>query len=669
MLLPRHRFRLLALLSVVTVTAGVPSNAAPPQDGVFDQRRRQGAYLKLQLELQQCLRKKDPAGAEQRLLAMMKLAPLDSSSHYNMACVKALQGSPQKALEHLARAVELGFLDVRHITSDPDLLGLHQREAFKKIVARAGELARKPPDPWEGEVNAAPVSKGVAMVAEENTVWDFRNGIFRCFFKLGKKPARGKVVEGHGKAGIRLRRWYWRGTAAGNHGDFYDNHDNDHSNMAYEQFPQLSRIEFCEEARKRHLSTGLQLQFLYNGVVLGNSSTAITQGPFWRSTPRVAYVNPRNAALLHAQYLRNHLYFYPEHRDHDPREGQGGKGDLYPANTPYVIISQGSSGPDRPFMDAVAFTLASFRPEVKRLLVEKSALMPTVQMIFRSSSKALEKPEDYLTGKAHPTVFPASSLDLETMATMAHDMPKDAVPPLIRLRVVEEDRPVVGRDYFDVGERERLFDTPSAIARVFRTTRYHRRMVVSAQASTDLNGRPLTWHWAVLRGDAEAIKITPRNASGSVVELQIPYHRRRPVLPGSPMDSCRVDIGAFAHNGKYYSAPAFVTFCFLDNETRVYDETKRIRILDYTDPETRSNYVDPQLDYGKSWRDEYHYDAQGALTGWTRTAGQETQEFTSDGKLVVKKDGQGRPVEVKDVRYVARQGGKGPLVLTMEVVE
>ena len=46
--------------------------------------------------------------------------------------------------------------------------------------------------------------------------------------------------------------------------------------------------------------------------------------------------------------------------------------------------------------------------------------------------------------------------------------------------------------------------------------------------------------------------------------------------PGSPLESNRVDIGVFVHNGAYYSPPAFVTVFTLDREFRTYDETGKI---------------------------------------------------------------------------------------------
>ena len=64
--------------------------------------------------------------------------------------------------------------------------------------------------------------------------------------------------------------------------------------------------------------------------------------------------------------------------------------DLSP-NTPYLIASQGSSGSDQPFMRAIPYTLAAFRPEVKRKLIDNGLLMPTLQMILRQANKQIRE--------------------------------------------------------------------------------------------------------------------------------------------------------------------------------------------------------------------------------------------------------------------------------------
>ena len=110
-----------------------------------------------------------------------------------------------------------------------------------------------------------------------------------------------------------------------------------------------------------------------------------------------------------------------------------------PANTPYLLLSQGSSGSDVVFLDALVATLAALRPEVKRELAASGTLMPTLQMIFRMSNRPVAKPEDYLTGKAHPTAFEGSQVDAEKMVTLAHGIKPEVLPPMVQLKVLEED--------------------------------------------------------------------------------------------------------------------------------------------------------------------------------------------------------------------------------------
>lgn len=390
-------------------------------------------------------------------------------------------------------------------------------------------------------------------------------------------------VVGLRDVAVELAKWYRDGEAAGHHGDLYDNRDRGHSSMNLSQFPQFTKIVYNPPLRQKNVDYGVQFRLLYDRVVLGNSSTAMTQGPMWRSNPRMGYVDGRIMAMLHQQYTHNHLYVYPEHRDYDPGHNNlgGGYGDVYPANTPYVLISQGSSGSDRSFLDAVACTMAAFRPEVKKALVDHGMLMPTVQMILRWCYDDVHDAADYLTGKAHPTVFDGSRLHRRAMIDLAHAITPGDIPPMVRLAVVEETLDLPGKDYFEGGPAQRLATTPQAIVRVHRTLNREYQMTVSAAASSDVNRRPLTYHWAVLRGDADAITIKPLNADGSLVRITVPWHERRPIAPGSEMASTRVDIGAFVDNGAHYSAPAFISISTLDDESRVYDPAGHLIEVDY----------------------------------------------------------------------------------------
>ncbi|MBN2320575.1 MAG: hypothetical protein JXR49_15965 [Acidobacteria bacterium] len=382
------------------------------------------------------------------------------------------------------------------------------------------------------------------------------------------------AVDG-GEVGDRLRKWYSRGTAAGNYGDYYDNRDGGHSRLKLAPYPQLSEVEYTEEQIKARQNYGLQRNILPD-VVFGNSSTSASPERTG-SNARTYYTQSEGIKFLFAQYARNNLYIYPEHRDHDPgHNGIGlkseatGYGDLYPTNTPYLIVSQGSSGSDQSFMRALPYVLAAFRPEVKERLVQSGMLMPTIQMILRTNSKSLAHLKDYLTGKAHPTAMRGSDVDAGKMVEMAHEITLANIPPIALLRVVNEDSPVNGRDYFDPEHTEKLADTPAVIARIVRGSQYLRKITVSAEGSKDLNSRPLNYHWVVLRGDADRIRIDYRNESHSMVEITVPYHNRFSTDDGSGIESNRVDIGVFVHNGVYYSPPAFITFYTLDSEARTY---------------------------------------------------------------------------------------------------
>ena len=70
-------------------------------------------------------------------------------------------------------------------------------------------------------------------------------------------------------------------------------------------------------------------------------------------------------------------------------------------------------------------------------------------MILRQSNKHLTKPEEYLTGKAHPSVFEGGWVDTLKMVKLAHDIRLDNIPPLVQLRVALEDKPLSGRDFFE----------------------------------------------------------------------------------------------------------------------------------------------------------------------------------------------------------------------------
>ncbi len=452
----------------------------------------------LEQMLAPALARRDYTTAETICRKMIAEAPFYPNGHYNLACLMAIKKQPDEAFKALDAATACGFNNPAHIERDPDLTPLREDKRFQQILARA-RLAR----PLFAQVATVPAAatNGVAWVSDANTAVA-QGGLFRAEFKIDVPAAAAQpVTTWNHEAATLLKQWWTSGTAAGNAGDLYDNRDNDHSNLGPKLFPQLTFIEYSDEAKAVNLHWGLteRLYLSGPGAVLGNASVAATSSIFWRSMPRAAYTMPQALGMLQAQYFGNQLYLYPCHKDHSPgRDGKlpdgqsGGHGDVFPANTPYVITSQGSSGSDQPFMQAVAATLAAFRPEVKKLLLERGAVMPTVQYLFRASQKTVIKPEDYLAGAAHPPVFDAKNLDVKKMITLAQALTTNSLPPLVLLKVEREDPFTPGRDFFEPVPGEELFTTACAIARVMRSTQYRRKLAVSALPSRDLNNRPLT---------------------------------------------------------------------------------------------------------------------------------------------------------------------------------
>lgn len=67
---------------------------------------------------------------------VLKLDPENYLAHYNLACLYALQGRPELALESLEQAFKYGYDDEKHVREDADLKSLQGTAAFEKLLAR-----------------------------------------------------------------------------------------------------------------------------------------------------------------------------------------------------------------------------------------------------------------------------------------------------------------------------------------------------------------------------------------------------------------------------------------------------------------------------------------------------------------------------------------------------
>ncbi|WP_371170551.1 hypothetical protein [Aliiroseovarius sp. 2305UL8-7] len=432
-----------------------------------------------------------------------------------------------------------------------------------------------------------------------------------------------------------LRELMARGVASGNVGDLYENRDRGHSPLSLTNHPQMTELLYHPVLRDQNIDYGPAFGLLFDAPLIGNSSTAITAGPFARSLPRMALTGMQTggATALYQNYENGQIHVYPSYQDHEA----GGQ-DMFSANTPYYVIADGASGADQPHLEALAMILAAFQPDTKARLLESGLIAPTVQMVYRRGRDQVSDHGAYFTGVAHPTAFPASGINLSRMVALANAIKPTEIPPMVRLSVLSEPDARPGIDVFGEGLSEVLFDTPSAISRVWRAPDFRREFILSAADTADPNGRPLTFRWDLLRGNSDLVTIEPLGENGTSAKITIGWQDNY-VIPGSEdVSSSRIDVGVFANNGAYDSAPAFFSVLLPHHETRIYelDTEHGMRIRRLVRTARDGTAYDPLIFPRTNWADDYSYEGAD-LTGWERQSAIGTEVFNAQGEARGKK--------------------------------
>jgi hypothetical protein len=65
---------------------------------------------------------------------LVELLPDDFLARYNLACSLARAGQSDEAIDSLSRAILLGYDDLAHMESDPDLESLKSHPDFQALL-------------------------------------------------------------------------------------------------------------------------------------------------------------------------------------------------------------------------------------------------------------------------------------------------------------------------------------------------------------------------------------------------------------------------------------------------------------------------------------------------------------------------------------------------------
>lgn len=81
--------------------------------------------------------------AEKVLLEAIALDPAQDVDLYNLACLYAIKGKLDEALDYLQRSADAGYTDFIHLTVDPDLSALRELPRYKQLLAKRDLYQRK----------------------------------------------------------------------------------------------------------------------------------------------------------------------------------------------------------------------------------------------------------------------------------------------------------------------------------------------------------------------------------------------------------------------------------------------------------------------------------------------------------------------------------------------
>lgn len=134
---------LAMLLMVGSFISAAPRSApssGPATQSVEDPARRLRALTRRAIEQIKAGRLEV---AERTLRQALEIEPTSPTNLYNLACVMALRGRGEAALDFLEKSASAGFVDFIHMNRDPDLRSIRELPRYRKLLERKEELQRQ----------------------------------------------------------------------------------------------------------------------------------------------------------------------------------------------------------------------------------------------------------------------------------------------------------------------------------------------------------------------------------------------------------------------------------------------------------------------------------------------------------------------------------------------
>lgn len=123
-----------------------PPAKSPAPKKKPDPKKAEEDAARLLAESESALNKGDLPGAESATRSLIELQPDNFVHAYNLGCILARRGNAKDAGEWIAKAVELGYTDLRHLQRDPDLKGIRDDPNYKALLSDWDGLLSKSAD-------------------------------------------------------------------------------------------------------------------------------------------------------------------------------------------------------------------------------------------------------------------------------------------------------------------------------------------------------------------------------------------------------------------------------------------------------------------------------------------------------------------------------------------